>query len=92
MWAGLVVMRKSEKLLQFVREWVEMSSDLNNISPLPNPFPHHDFIWHSVDQSTAGVLAWLWRLRGDLPINWPRYTIVDRHFSKEKVMKVLIQE
>jgi len=88
LWAGLIVMRKSEMLLQFLSEWVEMSAQLDNISPLPNPNPHPRFIWHSVDQSVAGVLAWIWRSDGRLPMSWPRYAVMGRHFSKLTVKRV----
>lgn len=81
-WAGLILMRKSRDLLEFLREWKEMSSQLDNISPLPDDEPHRDFVWHSVDQSTMGVLAQLWRESGRLPMDWPRYEVRGRHFAK----------
>ena len=86
LWNGLMVMRKSEKLLQFLEEWVDMSSELENISPLPNPEPRPDFHWHSVDQSVLGILAWIWVSKGLLPKGWPYYKVNHRHFSKENLV------
>jgi len=88
LWAGLIVMRKSPMALQFVSEWADMSSQLENVSPLPNPNPHPEFIWNSIEQSTAGVLAWKWRLEGRLAMDWPRYKIRERRFAKEYLTKV----
>lgn len=87
LWNGLIVMRKSEMALRFISEWAGISSQLENISPLPNPDPHPDFIWHSVDQSTAGVLACMWRSNKRLPMDWPRYELRGRRFSEEAVIE-----
>lgn len=87
LWNGLIVVRKSEMALQFIGEWADISSQLENISPLPNPDPHPDFIWHSVDQSTAGVLACIWRSTKRLSRDWPRYELRGRRFSEEAVIE-----
>lgn len=86
LWNGLIVLRKSEVALRFVEEWAALSSQLENISPLPNPDPHPEFIWHSVDQSVAGVLACRWRSEQRLPADWPRYLLRDRVFAAEALI------
>jgi hypothetical protein len=86
LWNGLVVLRKSEMALQFVDEWVALSLQLDNISPLPNPDPHPEFVWHSVDQSVVGVLACRWRSDRRLPADWPRYQLRDRLFAAEALV------
>jgi hypothetical protein len=80
-WAGLMVLRKSAQAIAFVNEWLEMSMDLDNISPLPNPDPYVKMEWHSVDQSVLGVLGKMWSQRGLLPSGWPRYYVQGRRFS-----------
>ncbi len=89
LWGGLIVMKKSRMAVQFLSEWASLSSQLDNISPIPNPDPHPEFVWHSVEQSVASVLAWRWRLGGRLPMDWPRYEVRDRHFSKKNLRKLI---
>jgi hypothetical protein len=88
LWNGLIVMRKSKTLLRFLKEWTEMSAQLDNISYLPNPNPHPEVIWHSPDQSVAGVLAHLWCSKGLLPKTWPRYEVKDRNFSEDNLWRM----
>lgn len=88
-WAGIMIFRKSPLSERFVEEWVSLSSDLDNISPLPNPDPRPKFVWHSVDQSVAGVLARRWVKDGLLPSAWFRYELRGRCFSKAALIDTL---
>lgn len=86
LWVGLVLIRKSEASIKFIKEWVEISSSLDNLSPLPNPAPHPDFVWHAPEQATAAVLGALWRSKKQLPLDWPRYGLRNRAFTAEALM------
>jgi hypothetical protein len=88
-WAGIMIFRKSPLSSRFVEEWLSLSSDLDNISPLPNPDPRPKFIWHSVDQSVAGVLARRWVKDGLLRAAWFRYELKGRCFSKATLVDTL---
>ncbi len=88
-WAGIMIFRKTPLSSRFVEEWVSLSSDLDNISPLPNPDPRPKYIWHSVDQSVAGVLSRRWVKDGLLPAAWFRYELRGRRFSKETLIDTL---
>jgi hypothetical protein len=88
-WNGLMIFRKTDISSRFIEEWVSLSSDLDNISPLPNPDPRPKFMWHSVDQSVAGVLARRWVNEGLLPAGWFRYELRGRCFSKENLIDTL---
>lgn len=88
-WAGIMIFRKSPLSSRFVEEWASLSSDLDNISPLPNPDPRPKFIWHSVDQSVAGVLARRWVKDGLLPTEWFRYELHGRCFSEKTLIDTL---
>ena len=83
LWDGLIIMRKSTHLLRFLKEWSFMSAQLDNISFLPDPDPHTEFNWHSVDQSVAAVLGHLWCSKGLLPKGWPKYEVKHRILSEE---------
>lgn len=85
----IVVIRKSKISLEFINEWAYMSTRLDNISPLPNFNPHTDFIWHSPEQATAGVLGHAWRSSGRLPLNWPRYMLRNHILSQGSLRKVI---
>jgi hypothetical protein len=88
-WAGIMIFRKTPLSSRFVEEWVSLSSDLDNISPLPNPDPRPKYMWHSVDQSVAGVLARRWVKDGLLPASWFRYELRGRCFSKSTLIDTL---
>lgn len=87
-WAGLIVMRKSPLVTGFLEEWFALCSDLDNISPLPNPDPHPEFECHSGEQSVMAVLALQWRREGRLPSSWPRFTTVRRTFSWNSLVEL----
>lgn len=88
-WAGIMIFRKTPLSSRFIEEWVSLSSDLDNISPLPNPNPRPKYMWHSVDQSVAGVLARRWVKDGLLPAEWFRYELRGRCFSKGTLIDTL---
>jgi hypothetical protein len=86
-WNGLIILRKSKTSLKFIDEWYRMCSDMDLISPLPNPSPFPGHIWHSVDQSVMGVLAAKWRETGELPEKWPMFLGGDRSFGLKTLEK-----
>jgi hypothetical protein len=85
LWAGLMIMRKSKLSISLIDEWGELCRNLDNISPLPNPRPYEEMIWHSIDQSVLGVAAASWRRKGLLPETWPTYFLDGRVFSIESL-------
>lgn len=87
LWVGLIVMRKSKQSLRFLHEWAAMSEQLDNISFLPNPDSHPEFIWHSPEQAVAAVLAHLWTSNGLFPQDWPGYEVKKRIFSENYLWK-----
>ena len=84
-WAGLIVVRKSAMSAAFVEEWQQMSADLDNVSPLPNPHPYPEAAWHSGDQAVLSVLAARWRQTGSLPADWPRFATRGRRFGLTEI-------
>jgi hypothetical protein len=86
LWAGLMLFRKSGVSAAFLQEWCALCSDLDNLTPLPNPEPHPDFIVHSNEQAVAGVLAEVWRKKGLLPARWPRFELINRTYSRSAVV------
>jgi hypothetical protein len=83
LWGALIVIRKSPASIRFVNEWLKISSRLDDLSPLPNPRPHKQFYWHCPEQATLAVVVELWRRRGQLPQNWPKYYADGRRFCAE---------
>lgn len=87
LWSGVLIFRKSEASMLFVTEWLEMSS-LENSAPFPDGGSSERLVWHSPDQSTASVLAQLWKRRGMLDAQWPRFSFYDRVISWETVVEL----
>lgn len=85
LWNGIVIIRKSRQSMELIDEWWRLCSDLDNLSPLPNPRPYAEMIWHSIDQSVLGVASAAWRRKGLLPATWPNYCFPGRVFSVESL-------
>jgi hypothetical protein len=80
-WAGLIIARKSPLSIALVDEWLRVSSDLDNVSPLPNPRPYPEAAWHSGEQAVLSVMSARWRREGRLPPDWPRFAVRGRRFG-----------
>lgn len=81
-WAGIVALRKTPASIYFLNEWIKLSS-LENMSPFSSEELDPDFVHHSVDQSTAGVLSQIWIRDNLLPSDWPRYKFHERVFCND---------
>jgi hypothetical protein len=56
-WAGAVVIRKTDKTVQMMQEWLEMASNYENITDSPSKIPNSPlFREHRHDQSLLSIV------------------------------------
>jgi len=58
-WAGAIAIRKDEDGIKFVSDWVEMVSDIDNVSPITNFGNRKGYVWHSQEQACLSILFFL---------------------------------
>jgi hypothetical protein len=85
-WAGLLAFRKSPLSLRLVDEWWEISKDLENLAPVPDPTPHPGMIWNSGEQSTLAIAVLRGVRDGTLPANLLRYRVAGRRYTPDAVI------
>lgn len=57
-WAGACAFKKNKSSLIFLKEWITVTENLNNVSPFPDfdsKKINKDFCWHAQEQSTLAV-------------------------------------
>ena len=56
-WAGAIVMKKNEKIISYIKEWLDMCCVYENISDSESIIKNHEiFIEHRHDQSLLNVI------------------------------------
>ena len=84
LWAGLIVIRKSEFSKMFLDDIVIALKNIDNISNYP-PDDSPELQWHTWDQPVWTILARKYIKENKLPLNWPYFYISCRVFSFERI-------
>jgi len=85
LWAGLIIMRKSNFSKMFLDDMVIALKDIECISNYPED-NSPDLQWHTWDQPVWTIIARKYIKENKLPQNWPYFYISCRVFSPERII------
>lgn len=80
LWAGLIIMRKSDLSIKFLNDVIEALKDVDLISNVPED-NSNELMWHTWDQPIWTIMARKYIKNNLFPENWPKYFIKDRVFT-----------
>lgn len=88
--ANFIAIRKNEKTIRFIKEWLDYCCNINIISPISNNLKFKNdsiFIEHREDQSVLSLLCKKWNINTHLdPSQYGR--IPTKYYEKDRIFKV----
>jgi hypothetical protein len=86
--ASIIVCRKSEVIIKFINEWLDVckNDNLINCSTIGNQHP--EFYWNTQEQAIMNILMKKYIMNNLFPYDISKYSIYDRSFSINSLKRV----
>jgi hypothetical protein len=87
--ASIIICRKNDKIVKFMKEWLTECSDDNLISSVANPPQLREFGWNTQEQAIMNLLTSKYIKMNIFKNDTFKYSVLDRRLSKGKLKRVM---